>query len=347
MRRRMRASGLELAPNERLPEDHLGAALTLGYQLLKRDVEAYEGGRSGEENSANRFDAYAAERLQWIREAETVGGKIFLTAPPRFCFALHGSRWSRCGPDGETVFTQNLLMRMLHRTTDLQTTSSSTCARVVPSGRAAFVRNRAGKRRAALCEALFAFVMLLFLSAPGARRGTRVPVRVGILETVGRLTSAETFLPTINYLRKELALEGAELVVTYHDIESMRAALSNRELDFFISNPGSSRLRSRPRCTALATQRPREAMIPMRRWAASFCPRGTRDLRLEDLKGKRAVAVAPNGFGGYYVGLGEIEEAVRDRGLNKWKPESFFGGSALHGLPHAVGSCRAAAQSSR
>lgn len=76
MRRRMRASGLELAPDERLPEDHLGAALTFGYQLLKRDVEAYEGGRSGEENSANRFDAYAAERLQWIREAEPLAENL-------------------------------------------------------------------------------------------------------------------------------------------------------------------------------------------------------------------------------------------------------------------------------
>lgn len=151
---------------------------------------------------------------------------------------------------------------MLHRTTDLQTTSSSTCARVVPSGRAAFVRNRAGKRRAALCEALFAFVMLLFLSAP-AQAWDSGPVRVGILETVGRLTSAETFLPTINYLRKELALEGAELVVTYHDIESMRAALSNRELDFFISNPGFFAVAQQTfGARHLATQRPREADDP-------------------------------------------------------------------------------------
>lgn len=224
---------------------------------------------------------------------------------------------------------------MLHRTTDLQTTSSSTCARVAPSGRAAFVRNRAGKRRAALCEALFAFVMLLFLSAP-AQAWDSGPVRVGILETVGRLTSAETFLPTINYLRKELALEGAELVVTYHDIESMRAALSNRELDFFISNSGFFAVAQQTfGARHLATQRPREADDPNAAMGGVFLVRAERgDLRtLEDLKGKRAVAVAPNGFGGYYVGLGEIEEAVRDRGLNKWKPESFFGEVLFTGYP--------------
>lgn len=36
-------------------------------------------------------------------------------------------------------------------------------------------------------------------------------LRVGILETVGRLSSAETFLPTIAYLRKRLADDGISL----------------------------------------------------------------------------------------------------------------------------------------
>ena len=63
-------------------------------------------------------------------------------------------------------------------------------------------------------------------------------MRVGILDTVGELSSTETFLPTIAYLRERLAEDGISLEASYHDIESLRRAVERQELDFFISNPG-------------------------------------------------------------------------------------------------------------
>lgn len=84
MRRWMAANGLEHAPDERTPEDHLGMELTFGYHLLKRVLaadEAHEARVStdaGRENAApdevreamERFEAYVRERLAWPIEAE-------------------------------------------------------------------------------------------------------------------------------------------------------------------------------------------------------------------------------------------------------------------------------------
>lgn len=84
MRRWMVANGLDHAPDERTPEDHLGMELTFGYHLLKRVLaadEAYEARLStdvGREDAVSdeireaeeRFEAYVRERLTWPIEAE-------------------------------------------------------------------------------------------------------------------------------------------------------------------------------------------------------------------------------------------------------------------------------------
>ena len=48
--------------------------------------------------------------------------------------------------------------------------------------------------------------------------------------------------------------------------------------------------------------------------------------KFEDMKGKTAVAVAPNAFGGYRVHLGELNA----RG---YEPETFFGSTTFTGYP--------------
>lgn len=161
-------------------------------------------------------------------------------------------------------------------------------------------------------------------------------LRVGILETVGRLSSAETFLPTIAYLRKRLADDGISLEVSYHDIESLRRAVERQELDFFISNPGFFAVAQQTYgARHLTTQRPREADDPNFALGGVFIVRAERtDLQtLEDLKGTRAVAVASNGFGGYYVGLGEIKAQSRAVGFDGRAPERFFDEVRFTGYP--------------
>lgn len=81
----------------------------------------------------------------------------------------------------------------------------------------------------------------------------------------------------------------------------------------------------------LATRKIREADDPNFSMGGIFFVRSenTTIRTFEDMKGKTAVAVAPNAFGGYRVHLGELNA----RG---YEPETFFGSTTLPDIP-----CRA------
>lgn len=201
-----------------------------------------------------------------------------------------------------------------------------------------------GVRRAALRSFVARAVVLLtgtacvfgVLASEASVPKVETTLRVGILDTVGELSSTETFLPTIAYLRERLAEDGISLEASYHDIESLRRAVERQELDFFISNPGFFAVAQQTYgARHLTTQRPREADDPNAALGGVFIVRAERtDLQtLEDFKGTCAVAVASNGFGGYYVGLGEIKAQGKAVGFDGRDPERFFDEVRFTGYP--------------
>lgn len=152
------------------------------------------------------------------------------------------------------------------------------------------------------------------------------PIRIGILATVGKEASLETFRSSIETLKRE-AWPDAE--VSYYDIPSLEKALAANQLDFFISNPGFfAEARYQFGARHLATLKDAQADDPNFSMGGVILASASRtDLSsLADLKGKRVLAVDPQAFGGYYVPLGEIKAQGFD-------PFHFFGSVDFTGYP--------------
>lgn len=150
-------------------------------------------------------------------------------------------------------------------------------------------------------------------------------IKIGILATVGRLQSLDTFSGTLERLEKSL---DHPIEVAYYDIDGMRRALDAHELDFFISNAGFfSTAQSSAKARHLATLKIKEAVDPNESMAGVFFVKSdSRVQTIEDMKHRSAAAVTPTAFGGYFVPLGELAA----RGQN---PERFFSSVVFTGYP--------------
>ncbi len=151
------------------------------------------------------------------------------------------------------------------------------------------------------------------------------PVRIGILNTVGKTKSMGIFSTTLDRLRESLE---RPIEVSYYDLHTLPEALRAGKLDFFITNAGlfSSAL-SEARGSHLATLKIREARDPNESMGGIFFVKNTSPHRtFEDIRHQTATAVSDSAFGGYFVPLGEL---IR-RG---YEPERFFQSVFFTGYP--------------
>ena len=162
--------------------------------------------------------------------------------------------------------------------------------------------------------------------APQSVRSDPTVVRLGILSTIGELSSSRTFANTIR------ALETAwnrRVEVSYYDLDTLPAAVHDKKLDFFIANAGSfTHLQMQGEARHLATRKIGQADDPNFSMGGIFFVRSdnTSIRTFEDMRGKSALSVARNAFGGFHVPLGEIHARGYD-------PDRFFGSVSFSGYP--------------
>ena len=124
-------------------------------------------------------------------------------------------------------------------------------------------------------------------------------------------------------------LKSGDAVDTVYLADSLPQAVRDKKLDYFISNPGIfSHMQLLGQARHLATLKIAQADDPNFSLGGVFFVRSDDEQirTFEDMRGKSALAVAPNAFGGLAVHLGEI----RARGYD---PEHFFASISYTGYP--------------
>lgn len=156
--------------------------------------------------------------------------------------------------------------------------------------------------------------------------GTFRVVRLGILSTIGELSSTKVFSETVEALEKAW---GRRVEITHYDLDTLPKAVIDRKLDYFIANAGSfAHLQTQGLARHLATRKIRQADDPNFSMGGIFFVRAENSAirTFEDMQGKTATAVASNAFGGFNVHLGELQA----RGF---APDGFFGSIVFTGYP--------------
>ena len=151
-------------------------------------------------------------------------------------------------------------------------------------------------------------------------------VRLGILNTIGELSSSRIFADTVRSLEQAW---DRKIQVSYYDLDTLPTAVHDKKLDFFIANAGTfSHLQMQGEARHLATRKIAQADDPNFSMGGIFFVRSdnTAISSFEDMRGKSALAVARNAFGGFHVLLGEIHARGYD-------PDRFFGSVSFSGYP--------------
>ena len=175
----------------------------------------------------------------------------------------------------------------------------------------------------------FGFVFALLASCAAASDSFAASdaqtVRLGILSTVGDISSTRTFAETVKVLER---VWKRRVELSYYDLDTLPQAVGDKKLDYFISNPGIfSHMQVLGQARHLATRKIARAEDPNFSMGGVFFVRNDDEIRtFEDMQGKTALAVSPNAFGGLSVHLGELH----DRGYD---PEHFFDSISYTGYP--------------
>lgn len=108
------------------------------------------------------------------------------------------------------------------------------------------------------------------VSSLDRRLGTEGPVRLGILSTIGELSSTEVFSETVQALKRAW---GRNIALSYYDLDTLPEAVRRKQLDFSSPMRALSRI-CRLKASPVIWLRGKFAkpMIPISVWAASFCP---------------------------------------------------------------------------
>ena len=162
--------------------------------------------------------------------------------------------------------------------------------------------------------------------APSARYEQPQAVRLGILSTIGELSSTQVFAETIEALQKAW---NRRVEITHYDLDTLPQAVVERRLDYFIANAGTfSQLQTQGLARHLATRKIARADDPNFSMGGVFFVKSdnTAIREVEDMRGRPATAVARNAFGGFNVLLGELLA----RGFD---PDDFFGSIVFTGYP--------------
>lgn len=106
------------------------------------------------------------------------------------------------------------------------------------------------------------------VSSLDRRLATEGPVRLGILSTIGELSSTEVFSETVQALKRAW---GRNIELSYYDLDTLPEAVRRKQLDFFISNAGTfSQMQTQGSPVIWLRGKFAKPMIPISVWAASF-----------------------------------------------------------------------------
>lgn len=138
-------------------------------------------------------------------------------------------------------------------------------------------------------------------------------IRIGLLAWQGEESAASEWRPLLKALQD--GLPGHRLHAFYFDLKGMANAVSDRQLDFVVTNPGHYvALEAQHGVTRIATQIIESGQDSAHTVGSAVIVRSDRtDLQsLDDLKGRRLAAVSPDAFGGYQV----VWAALKGRGID-------------------------------
>ena len=132
-------------------------------------------------------------------------------------------------------------------------------------------------------------------------------VRIGVLAYQGAEASATEWshLPA----RLDRTIPGRRFELLYLDLDGLRAAVANKQVDFVVTNGGQYvAMEAEWGLSRLVTMSRSDAASPDRAIGSAIIVRSDRtDLAaLTDLRGRAIAAVAPDAFGGYLVGAREL-----------------------------------------
>lgn len=143
-----------------------------------------------------------------------------------------------------------------------------------------------------------------------------VEVRVGVLAYRGAEHAVEEWEPTLRHLAA--SLPEYRFVSVPGDLATLTAAIEAGEIDFVVTNSGHYvELESRYSVTRIATLEASDGLPPWGAIGAAVIVAADRtDLQsLDDLRGRRLAAVAPEAFGGFRV----LWRELADRGIDPFR----------------------------
>jgi len=151
--------------------------------------------------------------------------------------------------------------------------------------------------------------------------------KIGVLAFRGSEQALTRWQPTIDYLNKASTEQSFELVPL--SLEAVKTRLQEQSIDFLLTNTGQFvSLESQHRLTALASLKNKSRDRYLSRFGAViFSRKDSLEIEsLQDLKGKRFAAVAPQAFGGFQMAWRELLEQGID-------PEKDLGELRFLGFP--------------
>ena len=156
------------------------------------------------------------------------------------------------------------------------------------------------------------FIFLIALQVCHARLNDN-SVKIGVLAFKGIERTLNQWTPTAEYLSAEIPGKKFEIVPL--TLDNIGTALANGTLSFVLTNPGNyAELEYRYGISRIATLMSRRYNGAYTQFGAVIVTRSDRFdiVKLEDLRGKKFMAVHPNAFGGWWMAWQELQNAGLD-----------------------------------
>jgi len=160
-------------------------------------------------------------------------------------------------------------------------------------------------------------ILIFFLLYSGAAQAGLI--KIGIRAHSGVTKGLEQWQKTADYLTAAIP-EHEFIIIPIVAIEDMITAVNRDEFDFVLTNPSMAvELEMRSGVSQLVTLINKRQNKPFTKFGSVIFTRADRDdiNEINDLKGKKFIAVSPKGFGGWLVALRELLQ----KGIN---PEKDF-----------------------
>lgn len=200
----------------------------------------------------------------------------------------------------------------------------------LPPRRGAMEIARNLRRRVAFIALIVVGALLTFSNAQAAVQSAAPPevVRVGVLSFRGKEVTVKRWTPTADYLTRAIA--GTRFEIVPLGLEEITSAIEARRIDFLLTNSGNYiNLESPYGISRIATMYSLGAnKTIISEFGAVIFTRKNRDdiATLRDLRGKKFLAVARHGFGGYLMAAREFYDRLID-------PEHDFSALNFSGAP--------------